>query len=305
MAKKVKSEDTLKKAADKIYHQYSEARYPKAILAYKELLTCYPENVDGWCRLSTMQLQIKLYDDAVYSIEKAIELDPKNESIWRRKSTLLHFVVKEGQEKVKNRFPVSADIYREVIVVCDTRLSLLPPEDHEIGSILEQKAKTLELLKEYKNAIAVFEDAALFHEKYSSKKNINPVAHCFCSISRIYETMEDYKSAIEWNKKWREVGGEEIGLIHLARILLKNGNVEESKKTTDKFLTTIYKKFEETKDAAYMFQACGVYNDLMQYDEALMALDKLEKEARQYPILPERVKEERLKVLKLKQQSNQ
>ena len=66
------TEQELYKKAEAYYFQ--EGMELNAIHAFKTLLEAYPENLDGWTSLSTMQHKNGDFDGAIFSINKAIEL---------------------------------------------------------------------------------------------------------------------------------------------------------------------------------------------------------------------------------------
>ncbi len=304
------TEKELFEKAEKIYHQYSEARYPKAIQAFKDLLNFYPENVQGWCMLSTMQFCNKLYDDAIVSINKAISLDKTNISILEQKGTLLQTINEFEYEDSKfidkklnnvieiNYFKNKKEILKEIIKICDEIIEIASDDYYRLGSIHETKARALRELFLWQASIDSYKMAIEFHKKYSEKNFLNPIATCYFNIAKIYENIENYNLAIVFFEKEMQEEFSLITLIHKANVLCKMGKIEESEKTYNKFIEIAIQKLEETSDAAYMFQISDLYYQRNLLDKAYEILTTWESKVRNYNGLQERIKNRKNEIMK-------
>ena len=306
----MKTEKELFEKAEKIYHQYSDSRYPKAIQAFKDLLELYPDNKQGWSMLSTMQSCSKLFGDAIFSIDKAISLDKEDVSVLEQKGTLLHainkleyqdskFIDKESNSVIElNCFKDKEGILKELIKVCDEIIEIASDDFYNLGSIHEKKARALVGLCLWQAAIDSYQMAIEFHEKYSEKNFLNPIAACYFNIAKIYENIEDYNMAITFFEKEMQEEFTPITLTHKARVLLKKGEVEESEKTYNQFIEITKQKLEETSDAAYMFQISDVYQQRNLFNKAYEILISWESKVRNYNGLQDRIEKRKREIMK-------
>ncbi len=305
----MKSEKELFEKAKKIYHQYSESRYPKAIKAFQELLELYPNNIKGWSMLSTMQSSIHLYDDAIYSIGRAIELDKSDIKLLNQKIILLNRInyleyrnskfidKKSGNEYTIQSFSNKEELLREIANTCEEQIKVVKEDYYNLGDILETKAAIQADLELWQAAIDTYNKAIEFYIKYEGGGSTDEVEHCLFSIAQVYEKQEDYAMAIKFYDKAMEAKYKEILLTHKARVLAKMNNIEESEQVYNDFIKIVNQKLENTLDSAYMFQIADVYSKRNLTKEAYDVLVSWESKVRDYKGLKERIEERKLELM--------
>ncbi len=93
----MKEQELYKKAID---FYYKEGKELNAIGAFKNLLELFPNNLDAWTHLATMQNKITDFDGAIESINQAVKLAPNHSRTIQQKCTILSHISKfpsEGQ----------------------------------------------------------------------------------------------------------------------------------------------------------------------------------------------------------------
>ena len=296
----MKTELELFHHAEQIYHQYNEDRYPEAIAAFQLLLAHHPKNVKGWHMLSTMQACNQDFDDAIQSIDRAIQLDKGGVRLWRQKHTLLskisRFDFREGiffdpetQQVVELiTFQSPEHIQQEIIFVCDAIIGLVPGDYFELGSLYENKGEAYALLADWDKAIAAYKAAIEVHK---ISEDDFELTNCHVCIAKLYEAVGDYEKALQWYDTSLELKFEEILLPSKASILKKLGKVIEAEQLYNEFTQLVVAKLEETLDAAYMFQLSTIYQERGLLPEAIQILIDWEAKVRQYKGLKEYIAE--------------
>lgn len=295
----MKSEKELFKIAEKIYFQYRESRYPKAIEAFKNLLNHYPNHIEGWSMLSTMQLCAENYEDAIDSIENAIKLDTNNISLWNQKQLFLHRINRfeiEGStfynpetdsEHTLKQFKNKTELQQEILSCCNIQISIVPKDYYNLGDLYEDKGRILKSLEEWDNAIEAFKSAIIFHEEYDDSDFINRIARCYFSIAKIHELQDNFLFAVEAYDKSFMIDNEEIILTHKARALRKMGDYLAAEKVETQFIEIATDQFNETKDLAYMYQIIDVYKETNQIDKAFETFYEMESKCKKEEDLEE------------------
>ena len=140
-------QELFKKATD-FYHQ--EGQELNAIEAFKDLLKLFPNNLDGWRHLATMQNKITDFDEAIKSINKAVQIAPNNSWTIQQKCTILSLI---------SRFPSEGQMYFNE----KTR------EAHEIKTYLSKKELQRDLDKSIFNVIQLEKENKRVNHQYSWK----------------------------------------------------------------------------------------------------------------------------------------
>ncbi|WP_075344604.1 tetratricopeptide repeat protein [Tenacibaculum agarivorans] len=288
----MKTEKELLKIAEKVYHQYNENRYPKAIKLFKELLQNYPKNIEGWRMLSTMQSANKDFDDALKSINQAIELDPEN--IWsvKQKSLLFSKLSRLEYDGSKyfdedsdgfytiDSFENKSEILKAYIKHLYIQIDTFNEEDdiHEIyeetGNILSDLGKHEESIKDYKKALEFLDNS----NEVFDDGIFNPYQTLNFNISKSYEKTEDFDNAIVYLDKAIQYDSENSYLLtHKAKVYDKKGDTEKKINVYNLFLENSEKAFHTSQDAVYLFHKIDTYIELKNLDKANDELSRIEK----------------------------
>jgi len=288
----MKTEEELLKTAEKVYHQYDENRYPKAIKLFKELLQNYPKNIEGWRMLSTMQSANKDFDDALKSINQAIELDPKN--IWsvKQKSLLFSELSRLEYDGSKyfdedsdgfytiDSFKNKDEILKTYIKHLYLQIDTFKEEDdiHEIyektGNILSDLGKHKESIKDYKTALKFLDT----NNEVFDNGIFNPYQTLNFNISKSYEKIEDFDNAIVYLDKAIEYDSENSYLLtHKAKIYDKKGDTKKKINVYNLFLENSEKAFLTSQDVVYLFHKIDTYIELKKLDKANDELSRIER----------------------------
>ena len=300
----MKSEKELFEKAEKIYHQYSESRYPKAIAAFRELLGNYPENIEGWTMMATMQSCINDFDGALASMDEAIKLEPNEAWIWDQKSLYYHQIAQLNYADSKftdpetntaveiNSFADETTFLKEYIDCCDKQLALMPEDHFKRGDILEKKGELYKKLKLFEPAINAYKEAIDFHRKFGEKSFINPVEFCYLMIGKIHEENDEYDLAISAFESAYDEEKSEILLTHLGRAYQENGDSINAQKCYDQFMTIVEEKFAINHESAYLLQMISALKAQNKIQEAIEKLKTLGAKATGGRRLPEILQQE-------------
>lgn len=288
----MKTEKELLEIAEKVYHQYDENRYPKAIKLFKELLLYYPKNIDGWKQLSTMQCANKNFDDALVSIDEAIKLDPKN--IWSiKQKTLLFFSLRKLEYDGSKYFDEDSDGFYwinefqdrdEILKAYISHLQLQIdtfPEDEDIHELYDKIGDILEELGRYKEAIITYNKVLEIVENSDvdySEEFLNPFETVNLSISKAYEKINEFKNAmIHLDRAIKYDKENSYLLTHKAKLYDRMGDTENKIKVLNLFLENSEKEYKRTQDKVYLFHKIDTYIDLYDFSNASIELSKIEK----------------------------
>ncbi|TPN86791.1 tetratricopeptide repeat protein [Aquimarina algicola] len=309
-----KTEKELLEKAEKIYHQYNEDRYPKAIELFKELLQQYPENIKGWAMLSTMQSANKDFDDALVSIDKAIQLDPKNIRITKQKSLLfseLNRLLYDGSKYFDERsdgfyeintFKNKNEILEAYIRHLYTQIDNFP-EQEDIHEVYEDIGTFLSNLGEYNDSIKVLKKAIEILDNSDEDFEddlFNPYATINLSISKSYEKIGELDNALIFLDKAIEKDSENSYLLtHKAKLYDKKGDKKSKAEVYTMFLENTEIQYNKTKDIVYLFHKIEAYIDLQNVDKASFELSRIEKSEKSKNYL-DTISEYKIKIENLK-----
>jgi tetratricopeptide (TPR) repeat protein len=263
------TEQQLFKQAEKFYFQ--EGKELRAIEAFKELLSNYPNNVDGWTHLATMQNKITDFDGAITSINRAIALKPKDYWIINQKCTILSLI---------SRFPAEGQIYfdqqtreaHEIITYASKQhlledlidalrkvLGLEDCKETDKYSHLWRLAFSLREIKEYRQAIDYLNQAIDFVPKrYDDKRRSRELANLHREMATNYTESGDYQNGINYLTRAFELGLDDFNRTMLFDIYKNQGYVEKAMEVLADLLKRIDKKFEAAPETAYIVQKVEV-----------------------------------------------
>lgn len=151
------------------FHQGGE--FEKAEELYREVLSESPENSDALNLLGLLKLQNKQFNDAVFYIQKALELNP-----------CVYFFENLGRAHLGNKDFVRA-------IECFKVVAKLKPDDFDI---LFNLALSYKNDKQFDEAINIYEAALLI-------KPDN--ADVYFNLGNVYENMDDTKMALKYYQK--------------------------------------------------------------------------------------------------------
>lgn len=230
------TEQELFKKATNFYHQ--EGKELEAIHAFKDLLKLFPNNLEGWRHLGTMQYKTTDFDEAIKSINKAIQIEPNNSWTIQQKCTKLSLI---------SRFPSEGQMYFNE----QTR------EAYEIKTYLSKKELQIDLDKSILNVIQFEKENKRVNHQYSwklvhSKFNLKEHEKAIDILSNLKNKIpENYNQ----DRKNRELQNIEThitkNLIGLKRYKEAISRLEEDMKNQDdNYFTamTLIDVFTEIKD---------------------------------------------------------
>lgn len=298
--------------AEKLYH--TKGREKQAIKAFEELLTSYPDHIEAWKLLATMQQATGDYDGCFASCDKALALAPDDPKLWDHKSLYLSAISRFHFQSpyyfdpddphcegfIITRFPDQQAARNEYLVCVDKQLQLYPESEEKHPDLIREKAELLKKLERFDEAVALLlaaepvfrnEDAWLFH----------PVGQNYFEIARLYECKADFAQAIAFYDRSLSESFEEIILKHKANAQEKNGEHTAAEETRAEYIRIITEQFKTKKDAAYLFQKVSFYRELGRLPEAYAALEELDKLENKKEYLISRIRETRAE---LDQQKN-
>jgi len=282
-----KTENELYKKAEKLYHSYGKEH--SAIKAYKELLSNYPENIQGWSDLATMQFAIGDYNEAIKSSKKGISLNPKN--AWDINTYLIKlkliskftfqypnmffdeqkrvaYEINELKGKDKLIEEISK-IANQLIDLNKNDLSKVYSLKNSLASSYSKSGKHKEAIKCLKKVLELFD----YNDTGDNKGNV------FVRMSNSYSEIREYEMALKMINKGLELGVRDVFLLKKVEILKKIGENEKSSKTLYYYLDKIILMQNKKPETAYIYQKFTVYkllnlNDRMK--ELITEFDNIE-----------------------------
>jgi len=202
------TEEELLNNAIKLYHQ--EDKELNAIEAFKILLNEYPHNSKGWSHLSAMQYKVTDFDNAIRSINKAIEIDPESSWMIRQKCTNLSLLLSypfEGQmlfnKKTKEAYLI--EIYKSRLEMqidfekCIEKIIKLEIDDEKIVYDFSWKnARIKQDLGDYDKALQILKDLKnRIPSKFNSIRKEKQLASIEVGITNNLIELERYDEAIK------------------------------------------------------------------------------------------------------------
>jgi tetratricopeptide (TPR) repeat protein len=263
------TEEQLLKQAEHYYFQ--EGKELDAIAAFKELLSKYPGNVEGWSYLATMQNKITDFDGAIQSINTAIEIQPKNYGIIDQKCTILSLI---------SRFPAEGQIYFDQQTREAHEIKTYASKKQLLEDLIDVTGKLLALedckatdkymhlrglafayreIREHQQAIECLNRAiGLLPEKFNQKRKDRELANLHREISTNYVESGDLQNGIYFLNKAFDLGLDDFNRIMLFEIYKSLGEKEKSEAVLADLLERINKKFEAAPESAYIVQKIAV-----------------------------------------------
>jgi tetratricopeptide (TPR) repeat protein len=127
--------------------------YSEATTHFEEILRSAPNDTDALHHLAGCQIQLKQYEEAKISIEKALDIDSKNELAWFRLGQI-HYTCK--------RYESAVDAFGKAIEI--------KPEFSDAwfmgGQALMQNGATNDGMLALKNALAISPSSPIFNEVF-------------------------------------------------------------------------------------------------------------------------------------------
>jgi tetratricopeptide (TPR) repeat protein len=271
------TEQELYKKAESFYYQ--EGKELNAIESYKELLRFYPNNIDGWTHLSTIQHKITDFDGAVFSINKAIELSPFN--IWtiNQKCTLLSTISRfsdDGQiyfdeetreaHKIKS-YSTKNELIRDLISVIEKLIELEGNDERKKHNHLLKLANNYREINMNSDAITtLFEAEKSIPSKYDGERRNRELANIYREISLNHLANKSYEQAIKFLNKAFEHGLDDYKRTMLADLHEEMGDREQSRLVLINLINRLNVKLEEAPESAYISQKVEVLKRLEDID---------------------------------------
>ncbi len=279
------TEKELYQIANEFYHK--EGAELDAIANYKKLLDSYPNNVDGWADLSTMQYSICDYDASIRSSFRMIELDKTNS--WNIKN----FVTKLNLlQKLTFAEP---DLYLDELTKEAFKISELTGESSLCNLIEKYTLKLIELepnnLKNnYRYHFSLgrmlivnnrFNDAInhlnkAFKLKEHKTGRIDDTPNIYNWISTAYVGLKNFSKAIEYIDLAFESGLDEFQMLKKADIYLEKGDKNLYESTIEEFIKIAEEKMSTNPETAYVNQKITALIKLKQYSRAENTLQDFE-----------------------------
>ena len=279
------TEKELYKMANELYHK--KGAELDAIANYKKLLDSYPNNVDGWADLSTMQYSICDYDASIRSSFKMIELDKPNS--WNIKNfvTKLNLLQKLTfaepdlylDESTKEAFKISELTGKSSLcnLIEKYTLKLIELEPNNLKNNYKYHFSLARMLiknNRFNDAINHLNKA--FELKEHKVGRINDTPNIYNWISTAYVGLKNFPKAIEYIDLAFASGLDEFQMLKKADIYLEKGDEILYEKTIEDFIKIAEEKMSTKPEAAYVNQKITALLKLKKYSRAKSALQDFE-----------------------------
>lgn len=201
---------------------------------YKRKIQKYPKNPELHFNLAKVYSEINLWDDAVISFQKAIELDCHHIKSYIELSNLLY----------------SIDMIDKAVEVCQLGIDF-NPESSALYYLLEQ---LYEILGEYDLASQTLEDLLNIDEGYNK---------AYEALGRLAIVQNRFDEANVWLEKLIELDPQNVNAyIYLA-------NISRKQKNFDKAIYYLYKALNIEPDNLDVYNDLGlIYLEFANYDKA-------------------------------------
>ncbi len=267
------TEQELYKKAEAFYFQ--EGKELNAIEAYKELLSSHPNNLEGWTHISTMQHKIADFDGAIFSINIAIELSPRNSWTINQKCTLLSFISKltaEGQiyldertreaHKIKT-YSTKNELIRDLISVLKKLIELEGNDGRKKHNYLWKLAHSYREINMNSEAINILlETEKSIPSKYDEERRNRELSNIYREISSNHLSNKDYEKALEYLNTAFEYGLDDYKRTMLADIYEEMQSHEQSRFVLTDLIERLNTKLKEVPEPAYITQKVQVLKKL-------------------------------------------
>lgn len=213
-----------------------------AIEAFTNLLSQYPDNDQGWAHLSTMQMQISDYDKSIYSINKAIQINPDNSWYYRQKATLQRHILNYPSEdqnyfndQTKEAYLVEAyesrnELHNDYDKTLNTIIKLEPQNEKVVFETTQQIARNHQEIGNYEIAIQHLEKSkSAIPKSYSERRKTTQSKAIENRITNNIIELGRYKEAIiRLEKQSSEESDRYFIKLKIAELYDKLGNKEKS-----------------------------------------------------------------------------
>jgi len=279
------TEKELYQIANKFYHK--EGAELDAIDSYKKLLDSYPNNIDGWADLSTMQYSICDYDAAIRSSFQMIELDKTNS--WNIKNfvTKLNLLQKLTfaepdlylDESTKEVFKISELTGKSSLcnLIEKYTLKLIELEPNNLKNNYKYYFSLGRMLiKDNRFVEAINHLNKAFELKEHKIGRIDDTPNIYNWISTAYVGLKNFPKAIEYIDFAFKSGLDEFQMLKKADIYLEKGDEMLYEKTIEDFIKIVEEKMSTRPETAYVNQKINALLKLKQYSRAENALQDFE-----------------------------
>lgn len=272
-------ENELLAIAIDLYHK--EGKELDAIQAFKELLKDYPQNLDGWTHLSTIQNNIADFDGAIESINHAIKIDPNNSWTIQQKCTTLSLISKfssEGQmyfnENTKEAYEIKSfnskvDLFQDLNKSITKVIQLEEGNEKKKYDYSWKLANNKNKLGQFENAIEILTKLKKQIPKtISSSKKENEITKIENGITKNLIGLKKYEEVIKRLKKSLENQSDDYFIgIQLAEIYSEINDTNSEENTLQKVLQNNDKKLREKPELAFLSRKFEILKKLNRQDK--------------------------------------
>ncbi len=252
-----------------------EGKEVNAILAFKSLLKEYPANIDGWTHLATMQNKIADFDEAISSIDKALQLDPDNAWTINQKCTILSLISRftsEGQVYLNQqtreayeikRYASKTDLLLDLISVVEKLIELEGTNERKKLTYLWKLAHNYRAVNNNQAAIGHLLAAKnSIPKEYVGSRKSRELANIYREMASNYLELKEYKKAIARLNDALDNGLDDYKRMMLADIYEEMQNYKQSKLVLHDLITRIDSKLKEAPEPAFISQKVAVLKRL-------------------------------------------
>lgn len=279
------TEQELYKIANKFYH--SEGSELDAIKHYRILLNFYPNSLEGWADIATMQYSIADYDESIKSSKRMLDIDPLNS--WNtnvfltRLSLLKKFKFEEPNiyldEITKEAFKItelegSQSLCNTLIKYTKIILNLEKDNLKKQYSLNLKLATTLISYERFEQALLHLKNAIELKEHRPLRRD--PTPQIYSWMSSAYLGLKNYSKSIECMDLAFKSGLDEFGLLKKADIYKSQNDIDSFKDTIEEFIIIIDRKIKTAPEAAYINQKITAFLKLKDYTRAEQTLSNFE-----------------------------
>ncbi len=280
----VMREEALFKVAEGFYRR--EGKELEAIQAFKALLEAYPENLDGWTYLATMQHKITDFDGAIFAIDKAVALDPDNAWTINQKCTILSFISRfpcEGQlyfnQQTREAYEIKrygskTDLLLDLIAVVERLMEMEGVNERKKLGYLWKLAHNYKAVNQ--NQVAIDYLSLAEHsipEAYTDERKNRELANMYREMASNYLELKEYEKAITSLNNAFDRGLDDYMRMMLADVYEEMGQYEQSKDVLQDLLTRINRKLETAPEPAFVSQKVAVLKRIDNKDGLRTVLD--------------------------------
>jgi tetratricopeptide (TPR) repeat protein len=157
--------------------------YEEAVTSYDRALNINPEDDSAWSNRGVALDILKRYEEVVTSFDRALDINPEDDSAWSNRGVALG----------------NLERYEEAVTSFDRALKINPEND----SAWSNRGVALANLERYEEAVTSYDRALKINpEDDSAWYNL---ACCFALQNQIESVLENLTKAIALNPKYREI----------------------------------------------------------------------------------------------------